>query len=336
MRFFEDLYGNQKQKSYFSSLIREGKCAHAYILEAPSGAGKKTFAVRLAAALAFCAKNADAEETEKKCRRILEGTSPDVMMLRREEGKKTIGVEAVRDFCSTVFLTPSELDFKMYIFDEADRITPQAQNALLKIIEEPPQNVYMILLCENSLSLLSTVRSRAQKINLEIFDEKALRAYAQKTGLSESADEEKLDFALRMAEGSIGKLKTLLDDESFAFSAYSAARKVIEGQLAKDRGVSYFDFLKQMTDFITTREALDVLTSYLLSAYGDLVRAKTEDEIASSFFSSEEAEELSMLYTMSALVRSFEITDSVRSDMRFNTNLSLTAAYLAMSLWACG
>ena len=331
MAFFDGIYGNGKQKAYFSSLIKEGKCAHAYILEAPAGAGKKTFALHLAAALASLEASA---ESEKKCRRILDGISPDVMMLRREEGKKSIGVESVRDFCAGVYLTPSELDFKMYIFDEADRITPQAQNALLKIIEEPPADVYMLLLCENSLSLLSTVRSRAQKIALEVFDEEALRFYARQNGLCETENEEKLSFAIRMSGGTIGALKALLQDEAFAFSAYTAARKVIDGQVAKDRGVSYFDFLKQIFDFLTTRDALEALTAYLLSAYGDLMRAQSAEKIRASFFTADEADELSMLFTTSALAKSFAAVDGIRSDMRFNTNLSLTAALLAMALWS--
>lgn len=334
MDLFADFYGNSKQKSYFSSLIREGKYAHAYILEAPCGAGKKTFALRLAATLAQYGDDGSETEKEKKCRRILDGISPDVRILTREEGKKSIGVDAVRDFCASVFLTPSELNFKMYIFDEADLITPQAQNALLKIIEEPPSGVYMLLLCQNALSLLSTVRSRAQKISLDSFSEQQLRTFARQQSLDGADDEERLSFAARMAGGSVGMLKKLLNDEAFEFSAYAAAKKVIEGQVAKDRGVSYFNFLKQITDFVTAREALDALTAYLLSAYGDLMRIKCAESAEVSFFTKEEADELSMLLPMDALTRSFAVTDSVRSDMQFHTNLSLTASLLAVELWA--
>ncbi len=334
MDFFKNVYGNQKQKAYFSSLIREGKYAHAYILEAPKGAGKKTFAKALAATLAEHSEKGTREETEKKCKRIWEGTSPDVMMLRREENKKTIGVDAVRDFCGTVFLTPSELNFKMYIFDEADALTPAAQNALLKIIEEPPAGVYMLLLCENSLALLSTVRSRAQKISLEIFEAPALRVYAKENELTGSENEEKLSFAVRMAGGSIGKLQTLLDEETFAFSAYSAAKKLIEGQADKNRSVSYFGFLKQTADFATTREALFALTENLSLAYGDLIRIQNHEEGRLSFFTSEEAEELSLRFATASLLKSFEIADTVRSDLKLNTGVSVSAALLAIELWS--
>ncbi|MBQ3490794.1 MAG: hypothetical protein IJA86_09415 [Clostridia bacterium] len=315
-------------------MIREEKYAHAYILEAPSGAGKKTFAKALAVNLAVHSEKGTKEETEKKCKRIWEETSPDVMMLRREENKKTIGVDAVRDFCGTVFLTPSELNFKMYIFDEADALTPAAQNALLKIIEEPPAGVYMLLLCENSLALLSTVRSRAQKISLEIFEESALRAYAKKNELPGSENEEKLSFAVRMARGSVGKLKTLLDEETFAFSAYAAAKKLIEGQADKNRSVSYFGFLKQTADFATTREALFALTENLILAYGDLLRVQNHEEGSLSFFTREEADALSLRFATASLLKSFEMADRIRSDLRLNTGVSVSAALLAIELWA--
>ena len=200
MDFFGDIFGNERQKSFFEALIREGKLSHAYILEAPTGGGKKMFALRTAAALA--AADDVLEERDKKCRRILEGLSPDVRILSRgEDGKKTIGVDAVRDFTASVYLAPSELGFQFYIFDEADRITPQAQNALLKIVEEPPRNVYLFLLCENALSLLTTVRSRAQKVSLQVFDESALADYARRVKLSGS-DGERCD---RQAADDFGK-----------------------------------------------------------------------------------------------------------------------------------
>lgn len=334
MDFFSNVYGNQKQKAYFSSLIREEKYAHAYILEAPFGSGKKTFAKAIACALAEHSESGAWEETENKCKRILEGSSPDVLMLQREENKKTIGVDAVRDFCGTVFLTPSELNFKMYIFDEADFLTPAAQNALLKIIEEPPAGVYMLLLCENSLALLSTVRSRAQKISLEIFEASELFTYAKEHELDGSDNEEKLSFAVRMAGGSIGKLKILLNEDAFAFSAYSAAKKLIEGQADKNRSVSYFGFLKQIADFATTREALLSLTENLILAYGDLIRIQNHEEGKLSFFTDEEAETLSLRFATDSLLKSFSFADSVRSDLKLNTGVSVAAALLAIELWS--
>ena len=332
MDFFGDIFGNERQKSFFEALIREGKLSHAYILEAPTGGGKKMFALRTAAVLA--AADDVLEERDKKCRRILEGLSPDVRILSRgEDGKKTIGVDAVRDFTASVYLAPSELGFQFYIFDEADRITPQAQNALLKIVEEPPRNVYLFLLCENALSLLTTVRSRAQKVSLQVFDESALADYARRVKLSGADDAAKLGFAVRMANGAIGRLRTILENGESEFAAYSAAKQAVEGQAMKGRGISYYEFLKRICDFVQTREALEALTGYLLSAYGDIARARCTEEAPPVFFSEDEVRRYAMTFDTGSIVKSFDAVNSVKGDLRFNPNLSLAAAVLAMALW---
>ncbi len=332
MDFFDGLYGNVRQKAYFTSLIEEGKCSHAYILEAPAGGGKKTFALRLAASLAWATER-DAHEREKKCKRILDGTSPDVRMLRREDGKKTIGVDAARDFCDSVYLTPSELDFKMYIFDEADRITPQAQNALLKIIEEPPRGVYMILLAENSLSLLSTVHSRAQRVSLQTFSPEELGIFARRDLPDKARDEEKLMFACRMAQGTIGRLRALLESGETVLGAYTTARKIIEGQISKGRETTYFDFLRIVTEFAVSRESIDALIEQLLAAYGDLMRMKHMETGSLSFFTQEEAERFTLMLPELTVLRSLEAVDAVCADAQYNVSVALSGAVLAMSLW---
>ena len=89
-----------------------------------------------------------------------------------------------------------------------------------------------------------------------------------------------------------------------------------------------------ITEFVTTRETLDALTADLLLAYGDLARVKNAEESASLFFEREEAEALSMQFAMESVAKSFSAVDAVRSDMRFNTGVAVTAALLAMELWA--
>lgn len=332
MNYFHDIYGNDEQKALFASLIRQGRLSHCYIFEAPRGGGKKMTALRLAAALAYKAEPSD--EGIAKCRRILEGSSPDVKILSRAADKKSIGVDAAREFVASVYLTPAELNFKMYIFDEADLLTPQAQNALLKVIEEPPQNVYLILLCENSLSLLATVRSRAQRVVLERFSETALASFAEKDG--GAIDGERLSFAVRIANGAIGRLREVLENGDGEFSAYQMAKKTVslQAERASGKGGGYYAFLQSVSEFASAREAFDSYTAFLLTAYGDIVGVAREKQTAPVFFTGEEAERLSGLLSLSAVTKSFEAVSILRNDMKFHVNLSLAAAKLCMALWA--
>ena len=189
---FENVYGNEDIKSLFAACIKENRLSHAYMLVGPDGCGKKT--LTHAVAMELARRDGAGEELVAK---IASGHSPDVLTIPTEE--KRIGIDTVRSFVSTVYLTPNELDFKMYIFDEADRLTPQAQNALLKIIEEPPKRVHIFLLCRNPASLLGTVRSRVISVNMQTFEPDEVRAYLAGKGELDGAEEERTEFALKMA-----------------------------------------------------------------------------------------------------------------------------------------
>ena len=141
------LLGNEEARQYLTGAISAGKLSHAYIFEGATGSGRKTLARRICMLMA-CSEHGDEPcGLCENCVAVAHGTCPDIHMLTVEEEKKTIGVDEVRNFFATASLTPSVLDFKAYITDKADALTLQAQNALLKIIEEPPSHTYIFLIC---------------------------------------------------------------------------------------------------------------------------------------------------------------------------------------------
>lgn len=101
-----------------------------------------------------------------ECRKIFAGNCQDVIDVRPADGRQGVNVEEVRDFRNDAFITPGELDFKVYIIHDSDKMNASAQNALLKVLEEPPSSVHFILLCSNNAALLPTVRSRCWVINI--------------------------------------------------------------------------------------------------------------------------------------------------------------------------
>ena len=162
---------NDALRSRLCTDILGGKLSHAYIIEGPEGTGKHLIARNIAAALSCICKNEDAIPLPClhciNCRKIMSGISPDVIYIKREEGKAQIGVESVRLVKSDVAIMPNDLDYKVYIIEEADKMTVQAQNALLLTLEEPPEYVVFLLLCESADLLLETVRSRAPVLRTE-------------------------------------------------------------------------------------------------------------------------------------------------------------------------
>ena len=171
--------------------VREGRLNHAYILDGAPGSGRHTLARWLCGAIACRnrpGQRTAADENQlgmfdslppvqppadaplpcgrcEDCRRILEGISPDVRVIGRE-GKATLGVDSVRFLRQDVLNPPNRLDTKIYIIEDAETMTVQAQNALLLTLEEPPAYVLFLLLCNGTDALLETVRSRAPVLRL--------------------------------------------------------------------------------------------------------------------------------------------------------------------------
>ncbi|MGN1095442.1 MAG: hypothetical protein ACI4QR_03540, partial [Eubacteriales bacterium] len=265
--------------------------------------------------------------------KITDGYSPDVLMLSSND--KRTGIDAVRSFVSSVYLTPNELDFKMYIFDKADKLTPQAQNALLKIIEEPPKNIYIFLLCENAAALLQTVRSRVITVKMQIFSPEQLRRYLSRDASLSSglSDGERTDFALRMSGGAIGAVKNLLDEESGEYEAYKKASEIIDALSMKNRATTYFDFLNLVIGFADSAEKLSLLLKYLILDYEDVLSFQNSDMPDIRILSEKELEKYASVFSVRTSLGVLEILCEVKKNMNFNSNLGTSCVYLAENLW---
>ena len=147
--------------------IRDARrLSHAYILSSPDRAACLNLAGQIAAA-AVCERGTDAPcGLCRGCRKAQNGVHPDILHIRREEGKQFVTVDQIRAMNADACVLPNEAARKVYILDEADKMkTPEAQNAALKTLEEPPAGVIFLLCAENAGALLPTVRSRCVELN---------------------------------------------------------------------------------------------------------------------------------------------------------------------------
>ena len=169
---FSTLVGNKYIKETLGTDIRNGQAAHAYILSGPVGSGKHT-AARLCSAASVCEHRTDPNYalpcTEcPSCRKILRDISADVIFIN-SGSRATIGVEQIRNIRQDLYITPNDGERKFYIIEEAEKMTVQAQNALLLSLEEPPSFVTFFLLTTDAAALLETIRSRAPVLSMELF-----------------------------------------------------------------------------------------------------------------------------------------------------------------------
>ena len=160
---FDTLLGNQRLKDNLTATLRQGKMAHFYILSGPAGAGKGRLSRLLSAAMLCTGEDKPCCRCAS-CRKVLSGTHPDVISVTDAE-HKNVAVKIVRQMRDDVFIRPNEGSRKIYIFPQELGI--EGQNALLKVLEEPPSYGVFLLLTDNPEKILPTVRSRCVELPLQ-------------------------------------------------------------------------------------------------------------------------------------------------------------------------
>lgn len=206
---FSGFLGNVSLKARLSASFDRGRVSHSYLLCGPAGSGKRTFSSHLAAALQ-CRQHAAPCGNCPQCRKVYAGTHPDVIIVDDPE-KKTVPVDLIRQARSDAFILPNEGNKKIYIFPRAQDMNENAQNALLKIMEEPPPYGVFLLLTDNAEKMLPTIRSRCVELRMEpVPKEQALDWLSRK---HPDRPREDLLGAYRRSGGYLGQAEILLQGE---------------------------------------------------------------------------------------------------------------------------
>ena len=205
---FETLLGNERLKENLRSPISRGRVSHFYLISGPEGSGKHTLAALLAAAI-LCKSGDRPCGTCAACRRVLGAGHPDFITVDDPE-KKTVPVDLVREARTDMYIRPNEADHKIYLFPRAHDMRDESQNALLKILEEPPSYGVFILLTDNPEKLLPTVRSRCTELSLRPLPQALLQQALKKE--FPTATQEDLDAAVFRSGGFLGQAQQLLRD----------------------------------------------------------------------------------------------------------------------------
>lgn len=212
MHTFTDITGYDDVKNHFQSAIKMNKVSHAYIIEGEVGMGKKMMANTLAKTLQCEEQGIDACDRCQSCLLFDTENHPDVIHVRATK-KTGLGVDDIREQINAdVHIKPYVYAHKIYIIHEADKMTLQAQNAMLKTIEEPPSYVRFLLLAAHTHPFLPTVLSRCVRIKLNPMGDEVVADYLERHhGLPDY--QAKLYSAF--ARGNIGRALTLKASESF-------------------------------------------------------------------------------------------------------------------------
>lgn len=213
MRRFADIVGQEHLKEHLENAIKMDKVSHAYIINGEKNAGKEFIAKTFAMALQ-CENRQGTEPCGEchSCRQALSGNHPDIIFITHEK-PGTIGVDDIRrQVNNDVAIKPYKGPKKIYIMNEGEKMTAQAQNALLKTLEEPPEYAVLLILTGNVDSLLQTILSRCVVLNMKPTKDAQIKKYLMETM---EIPDYKADICVAFARGNVGKAKLLASSEEF-------------------------------------------------------------------------------------------------------------------------
>ena len=213
MSRFSDIVGQEQLKEHLENAVRLNKVSHAYIINGERCAGKEFIAKTFAMALQ-CENRQDSEPCGEchSCKQALSGNQPDIIFLTHEK-PNTISVDDIREQINNdVAIKPYSSTKKIYIISEGEKMTIQAQNALLKTLEEPPEYAVIIILTENADMLLSTILSRCVLLNMKPAKDTQVKKFLMETM---EIPDYKADVCVAFARGNVGKARLLANSEEF-------------------------------------------------------------------------------------------------------------------------
>ena len=340
---FNSLIGNERAKQSIRRLIRTNRFPQSTIFSGNDGIGKKRFAIETARSLT-CKDPTDFSPCEKcgPCLRAAKfilptsGKKEDYLRVFFSEhpdvgivipNKQTIYIDAIRDLEREANFRPYEAEARFFIIDEAEKMTPQASNALLKTLEEPAETTHIFLITSHPASLLSTIRSRCQTFRFVPIEESLIESFLfEKKGYS-SADS---GLIARIARGSMGMALSLKLDN------YKALRKNILEILRTLAEGEHFASLLRAAEEISaakSKEEFDSFLAALQAVVYDVWKLSNDD--GAEIINIDVKKELQVFANEipgSMASNWIEEIEELRENLRFNLNRKIAADALLMNM----
>lgn len=213
MATFKDIIGQEQIKDHLTHTIEQGKISHAYVINGERFSGKEFIANVFAMALQ-CEHPDGVEPCQQchSCKQALSGNQPDIIRVTHEK-PNTIGVDDIRTQINTdIAIKPYSSPRKIYIIQEGEKMTAQAQNALLKTLEEPPAYAVILILTTNVDALLPTILSRCVVLNMKPVRDDLVKKYLME---ELKIPDYKANVCVAFARGNLGKARQLASSEEF-------------------------------------------------------------------------------------------------------------------------
>ena len=306
--YFEKIRGQRFAKKYLSNSIKSNMISHAYMFEGPSGVGKNTMARELAATLL---------EMENLF------NSPDYIEITPDGN--SIKIAQIRKLQSDILVKPYK-SYKIYVIDEAQKMTVEAQNALLKTLEEPPKYAIIILITNNKESLLDTIKSRCEIIKFTPIPLVEVADYLTQTGV----DKNRASLLANFSRGSMQKAIELSESEDFHIMR-DEVQKYVETFLTG----SMLDIMDIQSSIEKYKDNITPVLDLIVNYFRDIMMVK--ENVDSSMIINLDRlvfiKNMSTKITYSQLSKIIDIIEETKNKLRSNCNFNISIQVMTLNIY---
>ena len=326
MAGFGDIIGHEQIITHLRSAIALDMVSHAYILNGPEYSGKMMLAEAFAMALQ-CEGEGERPCLEcRSCRQAMDHNQPDIIYVSHEK-PNTIGVDDIRtQINNDIVIKPYSSRYKVYIVDEAEKMNQQAQNALLKTIEEPPAYAVILLLTTNADSFLQTILSRCITLNLKAVKEDVIRDYLMK---HYQIPDYQADVCAAFSQGNVGKAVQLASSEDFGELKASVLQLV-----KRLDDIDLYEFggaIKQIGEYkLQINDYFDLITIW----FRDVLYMKATNEVNGLIFKDEvyDIKRQAAKRSYQGIEIILKALDTAKLRLHANVNFDLTLELLLLTI----
>lgn len=320
---FRNFLCNKNVKEQLSFLISSSRLPHAIIIEGEDGLGKRTLARELAQALVCRSDGEKPCNNCAQCRKAERGVHPDIFEYSAAGGARSFHIDTVRDVINDVYMSPNEADYKVYILGNAHCMNENAQNAILKVLEEPPAYAVFILTVSSRTMLLETVLSRAVVLSVSGVDHKTGADYItdKNPDINYSAALE----AITAFKGNIGKA-----EESLAGGKMQRIIEIVNDIAAAVMSDSEYDLIKSTSVLGKDRQELVTVLNLIKTVFRDALISSETGECLSG--QTETVEALSHKFSAARLLALYNTAENLVEMTNKNANNALLLTKICYSL----
>ncbi len=326
MASFKDIIGQEQIKEHLQNALAANKISHAYIINGEKASGKE-FIARVFAMALQCEEKGDEPCGQcHSCKQALSHNQPDIIRITHEK-PGTISVEDIRSQINNDGgVKPYSSPYKIYIGNEAEKMTVQAQNAILKTLEEPPEYAVIMLLTANVNTLLPTILSRCIVLNMKPVADAQVRKYLME---QLQVPDYKAEVCVAFARGNVGKAKALASSEEFEnvkAEALSLLKYIQDMELHE-----IIAAIKKISEYkLEVNDYLDIMAIW----YRDILLFKATKDMNHIVFR-EEMQTLRQVATRSSyegIERVIQALDKAKNRLNANVNFDLTMELLFLEI----